>query len=288
MNYIHEKTIQQTVEKLINGEDYRQEIINIINRNFFDFSISFFKKIIDAKYKSKNIDYKWYKDNFINNMKIPVQDVAIYSGTNKKTITNIYKKSTKEFIFNIANQNFDYLINMINSLEELESNFGIILKLSYNNIQVELSLTESLIVINALATKKIALRGSYWSSIGKRVEKPLMLKLCELCKVPKDFINKENFIKKKEVDREVDFKLYSKERKEYKCEVKLMGKGNPESADVIIARDTNILIADTLSNQNKLQLSSLNCLWIELKDHSQEDILYQFITILNKLDIPHS
>ena len=36
-----------------------------------------------------------------------------------------------------------------------------------------------------------------------------------------------------------------------------MGKGNPESADVVIARDSNIFIADTLSKQNKAQLNSL-------------------------------
>jgi hypothetical protein len=27
----------------------------------------------------------------------------------------------------------------------------------------------------------------------------------------------------------------------YKCEVKLMGKGNPESADAVIARDSRVL-----------------------------------------------
>lgn len=37
---------------------------------------------------------------------------------------------------------------------------------------------ESLIVINALATKKIQIRGSSWSSIGKKVEKPLVDELC--------------------------------------------------------------------------------------------------------------
>ncbi len=33
-----------------------------------------------------------------------------------------------------------------------------------------------------------------------------------------------------------------------------MGKGNPESADAVIARESDIFIADTLSDQNEEQL----------------------------------
>jgi hypothetical protein len=44
--------------------------------------------------------------------------------------------------------------------------------------------------------------------------------------------------------------------KEYLCEVKLTGKGNPESADVIIARDSNIFVADTLFN--KIRINAIN------------------------------
>lgn len=97
-------------------------------------------------------------------------------------------------------------------------------------------------VINALATKKLAIRGGAWSSIGKKVEKPLMLKLCELCNIRKEQINSEVFKKdgSLDFDREVDFKILNKDNIWLRCEVKLMGKGNPESADVIFARDTNI------------------------------------------------
>ncbi len=37
----------------------------------------------------------------------------------------------------------------------------------------------------------------------------------------------------------MDFKLYNVDKtKEYRVEVKLMGKGNPEFADAVIARDS--------------------------------------------------
>ena len=49
--------------------------------------------------------------------------------------------------------------------------------------------------------------------------------------------------------REVDFYLINDD-KFYRCEVKLMGKGNPESADAIFARESSIFVADKLSDLN--------------------------------------
>ena len=117
---------------------------------------------------------------------------------NKKTITNIYGSATKEIVLNTAEKNFDYLSNLINELNENEEDnkLNIQLKITYNRISIELTITESLLVINALATKKIAIRGGAWSSIGKKVEKPLMIKLCELCNVPNENINSTYFKKK--------------------------------------------------------------------------------------------
>lgn len=285
----NEIIIQQTIDKLISGKDYREEVINAINIEFLDFALEFFKKILNAKMNDTNINLDWYKKNFINNNKIKPDDAAIFAGMNKKTVSNIYGSATKEIMINVANSNIDYLESILKSLGNETDNIGISIKISYKNISVELNLNESLLVINALATKKIALRGGAWSSIGKRVEKPLMLELCRLCGVPKDFINADIFKKNGELDfdREVDFKLFNKDKsKIYRVEVKLMGKGNPESSDAVIARDTNIFIADTLSLQNKNQLKSLNIEFLELKNNKNS--LADFKKILNKLEIPNS
>lgn len=207
---------------------------------------------------------------------------------NKKTINNIHGSATKEIVLNVAKSNFNYLSSLINELN-LDNNEKLLIqiKITYNDISVELSLTESLLVINALATKKLAIRGGAWSSIGKKVEKPLMLKLCELCNIRKEQINSEVFKKdgSLDFDREVDFKILNKDNIWLRCEVKLMGKGNPESADVIFARDTNIFIADTLSEQNKKQCLSNNVEYLELKNHSNKDIINNFNEILKKLNI---
>ena len=53
-----EKIIDATVAKLLNGEDYRQEVVNDINVKFLDFTLEFFKKIVDAKLNVLSAFYK--------------------------------------------------------------------------------------------------------------------------------------------------------------------------------------------------------------------------------------
>ena len=284
-----EEIIRSTISKLLFGKDYRDEIINSINTLFFDFSIKFFKQIVKAKINSQDISMDWYKKYFLNSDEFTSEEAAIYAGLNKKTITNMYGTASKEIMLNAANNNFDYLYSLITELENDKDNgLAITIKISYNNVTVELSLIESLLVINALATKKIQIRGGAWSSIGKKVEKPLVDELCKLAGVPKKNINNQTFKRNKELsyDREVDYKLISKDGKIYRVEVKLMGKGNPESADATIARDSNIFIADTLSEQNCSQLSERGIEYVILKDNKHS--LRDFIQILKKLNIPNN
>jgi len=63
-----------------------------------------------------------------------------------------------------------------------------------------------------------------------------------------------------------------------------MGQGNPESADAIFARETNVFVADKLSTQNKNQAEQLNIHWVEL--HSK-DGYKRFKNVLEELKIPH-
>lgn len=279
--------IEGTINRLIKGEDYREEVIKSINAVFLDFTIDFFKKIVEAKMNSEGITLDWYKKYFINDSNFSADEAAIYAGINKKTITNMYGTATKEVVLNVANDNFEYLSGLIGELEK-DSSTGIAIniKISYNNVTVDLSLTESLLVINALATKKIQLRGGAWSSIGKKVEKPLLDRLCDIVGVPKSNIDNSHFKKDKAkaFDREVDYKLISNSGKVYRIEVKLMGKGNPESADATIARASDIFVADTLSEQNCKQLFSRGVEYLILKGNKHP--IDDFKQILTRLDIP--
>lgn len=279
--------IKKTVEKLLAGKDYREEVVNSINAIFFDFTIDFFKKIVEAKMDNKEIDLKWYSDYFINSENFSPEEAAIYAGVNKKTITNMYGTATKQVVIDVANSNFKYLDSLVTALkDDSMDGLAITIKISYNNVMVDLSLKESLLVINALATKKIQIRGGAWSSIGKKVEKPLIDKLCDLTGVCEENRNNKHFIKDKNkaFDREVDYVLYGADGKEYRIEVKLMGKGNPESADATIARDSDIFVADTLSEQNCNQLTKRGVKYLILKNN--KDAISAYAKIMDELKIP--
>ena len=225
-----DKIIQSTVEKLLKGIDYREEIINAINISFLDFSIEFFKKIVNAKFNNESISLDWYKSEFIEKEQLKTDEIAINSGINKKTITNIFGNATRTTVIDVSKMNYHYLTKTISELQDYDNNeLDINIVIKYKEISVNLNLVESLIVINTLATKKIALRGGAWSSIGKKVEKPLIDKLCDLAGVPLQNRRRELFIKDKlkNFDREIDYKLINYKNNVIKIEVKLMGKGNP-------------------------------------------------------------
>ena len=63
-----------------------------------------------------------------------------------------------------------------------------------------------------------------------------------------------------------------------------MGKGNPESADAVIARENRVCVADKLSDMNKTQLESLKVCWVELRS---ENGFQKFAEVLETLKIQH-
>lgn len=280
-----EQVTKKIIIKLIHGKDYRIEIVTLINAGFLQYTIDFFKKVIDAKLKNKNIDTEWYKKEFLNE-NLPSEEIAINSGLNKKTISNMYNSGKKEIVIKASNENYKELYKTIQELVDGKEGLDIKLTLKFNNVSVELNVNESLIVINTLAVKRSALRGGLWSTAGKRVETPLMITLCKLYGVSEKNY-KIKYKKQPETEfgfeREVDFYLCNKGN-DYKCEVKLMGKGNPESADAVIARDSNVFIADKLSETNKRQLDSRGIYWIELRS---DNGYKKFTDILTALKIPH-
>ena len=77
-----------------------------------------------------------------------------------------------------------------------------------------------------------------------------MTTLCALSRVPLKYFQQSVLpaSDSEEEEREADFELVDNTgHEEYRCEVKLMGKGNPESADAPHARNTQVFVANTLS-----------------------------------------
>ena len=199
----------------------------------------------------------------------------------------MYNSAKREIVIEASNDHYDTLHNAIKTLIEEENDLSITLAIKFNNVSVDLDLSESLIVVNTLAVKRAAIRGGLWSTAGKRVEKPLMHTLCLLFDVKKgnysyELKNTDSSIS--EFEREVDFYLMDSDNK-HKCEVKLMGKGNPESADAVIARDSKVFIADKLSELNKKQLNSRKVEWVELR---AEKGFERFESVLRNLGIPYT
>jgi hypothetical protein len=284
---ITEQVTKNIIKRLLKGQDYRIEIVALINAEFLQFAIEFFKKVAQAKIENTEIDGDWYKKTFLNSS-LKSDEIAINSGLNKKTINNMYNGATKRIVLDASEEHYDTLYQAINGLVEGQSDIDLSLKIQFRKVSVELNINESLIVINTLAVKRSALRGGLWSTAGKRVEKPLMLTLCELYKVPKEnysvrLIGKSEALLEGEFEREIDFYLLVAAH-QHKCEVKLMGKGNPESADAVIARDSKVFIADKLSDTNKNQLNSLEVCWVELRSVQG---FRKFSEVLQELQIPH-
>lgn len=271
------------IRKLLQGKDYRVEIVTLINAEFLQFAIEFFKKVINAKLNNQEVTTDWYKESFLN-PKLPKEEIAIHSGLNMKTIGNMYNSQRKEIVVSVSENHYDELYQSIRNLVDSEGEIELNLTLKFQGVSVELNISETLIVINTLAVKRAALRGGLWSAAGKRVEKPLMLTLCKLYGVSREHYRAElrGVAEKEEFMREVDFCLIQGESS-YKCEVKLMCKGNPESADAVIARSSRIFVADKLSNLNKRQLNDQGVHWVELRDVNG---FQKFGRVLEKLSIP--
>ena len=282
---ITDQVTKNIIRKLLKGEDYRIEIVTLIDAAFLQFVVDFFKKVVDAKFKNQDITIDWYKKEFLDS-RLPINDIAINSGLNKKTIHNMFNSSTKEIVIDASGEHYDLLYESIKNLVDTEHDLELTLTIKFKGVSVDLNVSESLIVINTLAVKRAAIRGGSWSTAGKRVEKPLMQTLCKLYGVSsKNYALK---IKGKELtedefEREIDFYLIEG-KNQHKCEVKLMGIGNPESADAFIARDSKVFVADKLSDTNKKQLNSRKVEWVELRSDGG---FKRFENVLNNLKIPH-
>ncbi len=284
---LSQEIVKRIIIKLLNADDYRIEVVNILNARFLEFAIDFFKKVAAAKLDNKTINKDWYKKHFLSSA-LSSEDFAINSGLNKKTINNMYGSAAREIVIEASNKHYKDFSRVVNELVKYEGNIDLTLTIKIKGVSIDLNISESLLVINTLAVKRAALRGGLWSTAGKRVERPLMETLCKLYQVPNENYSakiKKSIKEESEDDfaREVDFFLIAKGQ-EYKCEVKLMGKGNPESADVIYARFPKVFVADTLSGLNINQLNSNHIGWVELKS----DLGFRrFKKVLEDLDIPH-
>lgn len=270
---------ERVIKNLINNQDHRVEVLALINAEFLQYAIDFFEKIVAAKLRHENVTTDWYKLEFLSS-DLPSDEIIINSGLNKKTIDNSFGSTAKSVVLRVTSDYYDQLYSSIQTLLDQSGEIDLRLTITFRDVSVNLNISESLIVINTLAVKRAQIRGGAWSTVGKQVEKPLMITLCHLFNVSQDYYNLRGLT---DEQREVDFFLIDPTGNRHRCEVKLMGKGNPESADAVIARNTQIFVADRLSALNRQQLTGRNIKWVEL---NAPQGYKRFLTILKELQIP--
>ena len=257
MPRINKSIIKQTIRAILKGEDHRGITLELINKEFIQDAIEFFKQIVNAKLDNQSISMDWYKDTFLSE-ELDKKQIASNAGIAIKSIQNKRKSTTEKIVIEESNLHFDRLLEIVDELCDTDINLD--LSITFNNVTVHLNLNESLIVINALSVRRAQNRGGAWSALGKNVEEPLLKTMCLLFNVPNEHFstgNRENL-------REVDFYLKTNGFQDVKCETKLMGQGNPEGADATFARNTDVFIASTLSETNKKQLDQQGVQWVEL------------------------
>ncbi len=49
-----DQVVKNIIKRLIKGQDYRIEVVALINAEFLQFAIDFFKKVIEAKLANKD------------------------------------------------------------------------------------------------------------------------------------------------------------------------------------------------------------------------------------------
>ena len=277
---LHPDIAAEIIRRVLNGVDHRDVVVDLIDGIFVSEAIEFFKRIVQAKIDNASITMDWYRRHFLDEG-LDKGDFATNAGLNLKTIGNKRGTQRKEIIIEESLEHFEKLVQLVESLNDDSVNID--LSLSIRGVAVRLNLNESLIVINALAVKRATIRGGAWSSSGKLVEGPLMETLCRLFRVDDQYFTK-SIIGDKQL-REVDYYLLPPSGEQLKCEMKLMGKGNPESADAVIARGSSVFVASTLSDTNKTQLDSLRVHWTELQTKNG---FLRFEKTLEAVGIPHT
>ncbi len=270
--------IKRIIRRLLAAEDHGIEVNRAIADEFLKYAVGFFKRIVSAKLDNQDVTIDWYETELLSSS-LPKEDVSIHAGLNMKTINNAHNTTRKEIVLDASIEYYHELKEIIKTLIE-QNDVDISLTIKFQGVSVDLNIKESLIVINTLAVKQSAINGGMWSTVGKQVEKPLMITLCALFQVPTKYYDQKDL---PDSVRESDFYLFDPNRVACRCEVKLQGKGNPEGPDSAFARGSSLLVGRTLSDTMKSEMDKANIHWVELRT---EDGWKKLGNILNKLSIP--
>lgn len=268
-------TLESFLKILISGSDVNPELNRYLTEQLRNVAWQIFRDAGKAKFVGGKIDAAWLqgfiqrhvpnsghgKSAVSRDRFLPASsDVMDYGEASAKPIT-------------VPNMGSEVVDRLYGDLPDI----GMSITVKYNRVSLELTQTEGHIVVGLLGEVLLQARDIMTSGLGKKLELPLMLTLAKLYQVPFRHYAGKGLSGE---GRDVDFHFIDPSEKRYRCEVKLMGKGNPESADAVVARDTDIFIADTLSSLNKEQLPQRGCYWVELRADEGYKKIFEVFTEL--------
>ena len=261
---------------LFNGKNHRPYLTALKSKIYSDFYSDFISSI--------NIsgDNLTFEKIFIDNEE-EIEKKLWFSGLNKKTVGDTYGSQSQDTLIKAINEIIPTITKII---ENTETDLNEIV-FRFNGLEgeneVNLKGADLFKILLAVCTRHAALKGGFASSFGKQIEKSLMIMLCKIFNVSENSYHSYDIRDEGNFTRETDFYLI-KSQKKFKCEVKMMGRGNPEGADSLYARGTKVFIGDTLSETNKRQCEANSVEWLELRENGW----LKFGQILDRFKIKYS
>lgn len=230
---------------ILSGNDYRPFVLETINRRFVENVHAILLKVFNARQMNSQSD--WWRDELI--MHSQKRDVLWFTGLNNKTVVGMAGSTAKEVCVRLGNNNLDsvrYLIDQFTTADVPHVEITI----SYRGEAIRLTEGESVLVMNAVATMKLAIQGGAWSEVGKKVEKRLLFIMFELLRIPpSQYVLVYTEMKKRGLvdGREIDAVVFTDDNaKSLRIELKLLA-GNPEIGDEAFAREVDLYLVDRSS-----------------------------------------
>jgi len=271
---------QSLVLQLLNGGDYTTKVDDMVETVYTKYLDILIRGIGRKKLAEVPVTELDYREELYNAY---LSNIPVIGGEEKFLVhMNNLKKDDLLDRYPLGLDHYRNFESMLETLLNKSVDKDKRITIHAGSIGIILSLNDALILMGAIAVKRVVLYAKIWLVASMQVEHILLRVLCKLFEVPKQFYGMSQSSNERIA---VKFYLFCNPNQEkYRCEVKLMGNGNPESADAVIARDSRVFVADKLSDLNKHQLDKLGVEWVELR---AENGYKRFGTVLENLGIPY-
>lgn len=270
-----EKSLNKIITAILSGKDYRPFVLEAINRRFVDRVHEILISIFEARKRNTGPD--WWRDELVNELR-PKAISLWFSGLNEKTVRSMTGTSKKEVCVELGRRNLQSIQNLIDEIsKDVVPQLEVIIR--YKGENVKLSEGESILLMNAIATMKLAIQGGAWSEVGKKVEKPLLFTIFEMLGIPhvQYILVFGKMVKEGHVGaREIDAIVFTDDRqRKLSVELKLLG-ANPEIGDEALARRVDLFLVDKLSPMMIQQGEEIGVTTIEFRDKDVLNKIYNF------------